>query len=141
MLVDTMKKYYDKKYDLNCAECILTAANEEYDLNLPKKAIKSMSAFGGGMAVGSVCGAITGAVAALGIMFTEDRGHASSHVKEMASELINGFNNEMKMIDCIPLKEHYYLNSEDRCIKMMEVATKQLEAIIEKNKNKYEIYR
>lgn len=141
MLVDTMKKYYDKKYDLNCAECILTAANEEYDLNLPKKAIKSMSAFGGGMGIGSVCGAITGGAAVLGIMFAEDRGHASPQVKEMTIEFINKFNNEMKMIDCIPLKEKYYKNSEDRCIKMMEVAANSLEEIININKETYIIYR
>ena len=34
MLVDTVKKYYDKEYDLNCAETIIYAANEEYGLNL-----------------------------------------------------------------------------------------------------------
>lgn len=141
MLVETMKKYYDKKYDLNCAECILTAANEEYDLDLPKKAIKSMAAFGGGMGIGSVCGAITGAIAALGIMFAEDRGHASPQVKEMTVELISDFNKRLGSIDCIPLKEMHYENPENRCIKMMEVAAVSLEEIINKNKDKYEIYR
>ena len=34
MLLETTMKYYDKKYDLNCAECMFTAANEEYDLDI-----------------------------------------------------------------------------------------------------------
>lgn len=141
MLVETMKKYYDKKYDLNCAECILTATNEEYDLDVPKKAIKSMAAFGGGMGIGSVCGAITGSIAALGIMFAEDRGHASPQVKEMTVELISNFNEKLGSMDCIQLKEMYYENQEYRCIKMMEIAAISLEEIINKNKDKYEVYR
>ena len=53
MLVDLVNKYYDKKYDLNCAECMLVAANEEYDLNISKQTLMTMASFGGGMAIGS----------------------------------------------------------------------------------------
>ena len=42
MLVDLVNKYYDKKYDLNCAECMLVAANEEYDLNISKQTLKTL---------------------------------------------------------------------------------------------------
>ena len=141
MLVETMKKYYDKKYDLNCAECILTAANEEYDLELPKKAVKSMAAFGGGMGIGSVCGAITGGAAVIGIMFAEDRGHASPQVKEMNIEFINKFNNKMGYMDCISLKDKHYINMEERCIKIMEAATEALEEVISNNTEKYPIFK
>ena len=30
MLKETAKKYWSEEYDLNCAECIMYAANEEY---------------------------------------------------------------------------------------------------------------
>lgn len=43
MLLETIMKYYDKKYDLNCAECILVAANEEYDLNISKQTLMTMA--------------------------------------------------------------------------------------------------
>ena len=36
-------------------------ANEEYNLNLSKETLKVMSSFGGGLAIGNVCGAATGA--------------------------------------------------------------------------------
>ena len=39
MLVETTMKYYDKKYDLNCAECMLVAVNEVYDLNISKQTL------------------------------------------------------------------------------------------------------
>ena len=141
MLLETMKKYYDKKYDLNCAECMLTAANEEYDLDLPKKAIKSMAAFGGGMGIGSTCGAITGAIAAVGIMFAEDRGHASPQVKEITVDFINSVKEKMTHIDCIPLKEKYYENDVERCIKIMDICAVELERIVKKNRGIYTIYR
>ncbi len=141
MLLKTMRKYYDKKYDLNCAECMLTAANEEYDLDLPKKAIKAMAAFGGGMGVGGACGAITGAIAAIGIMFAEDRGHASPQVKSLTVEFITSVNKEMNSIDCLPLKEKYFKNDTDRCIKIMDICAMELERVIEENKDKYTIYR
>ena len=140
MLLESVREYYDKKYDLNCAECMLIAASEEYDLNLPKKAIKTMAAFGGGMGIGSVCGAITGAIAAVGIMFAEDRGHASPQVKEITIKLISRINEKMELIDCIPLKEKYFDNDE-RCLKIIEICAIELDRIVEENKKIYNIYR
>lgn len=140
MLVETIMKYYDKKYDLNCAECIVKAVNEVYDLNIPKETLMTMSAFGGGMTIGSVCGAATGAVAALGIMFTNERGHKSPHVREMTSNFLIKFNNKMDALDCITLKSNYY-EAETRCSKIMRASAEVLEEIIEEYKNIYPINR
>lgn len=82
MLKETAIKYWDDKYDLNCAECLIYASNEEYDLNLSKDALKTMAAFGGGMAIGDVCGVISGSIAVIGIMFTDISGHKSPMVKK-----------------------------------------------------------
>ena len=43
MLVEKAREKWDKKHDLNCAECIMYAANEEYNLNLSKETLKVMS--------------------------------------------------------------------------------------------------
>ena len=136
MLVDKVIKYYDKEYDLNCAECMLVAANEEYNLDVSKESLKLMSAFGGGLGIGSVCGAITGGSAVLGLMFTEERGHLSPHVKMMNIEFISKFHEEMGMKDCLPLKAEYF-HEKDRCLKMMIAAAKSLEEVINKYKEKY----
>ena len=142
MLVDKVIKAYDVKNDLNCAEAILVAGNEEYDLGITKQTLKTMSAFGGGMAIGSVCGAITGAISVIGIMFTEERGHQSPQVKEMTNKFINRFNEALGEINCIPLKEKYYdANKEKRCIIMMKLAAEVLENIINEYKEVYPIYR
>lgn len=140
MLLETTIKYYDKKYDLNCAECILVAANEEYDLNIYKQTLMTMASFGGGMAIGSTCGAATGAIATLGIMFTDERGHNSPHVREMTGKFLSEFNSRMETLDCIPLKEKYY-DPEKRCLKMMKVSAEVLEEIINEYKQVYSINR
>ena len=140
MLVEKVRKFYDKEYDLNCAECILVAAIEQYNLDIPKKSIKLMSSFGGGMGIGSVCGALTGGAAVLGIMFTEVRGHQSPQAKLITAEYISNFKEKLAEIDCIPLKDKYF-NGTERCIIMMETAAQELESIIDKYSKVYTIYK
>lgn len=134
MLKDSVIKFYDKKYDLNCAECIMVAANKEYNLNLQKETIKVMASFGGGMGIESVCGAATGAIAVIGILFTRERGHESPHVKEITIEFMNDFREVLDSLNCDRLKELYRENDEDRCIKMMLVAAEVLDNIVKKYK-------
>lgn len=132
MLLEKVRKYYGKKYDLNCAETILYAANEEYNMNLSKETFKTMAAFGGGMAIESVCGAITGSLAVISILFTKDRGHESDKVKNLSKKFFEKFNNVFKTDNCAELKKAYR-NDEERCSLMIEEAAKILDEII-KNK-------
>jgi len=134
MLIETAKKYWAEEYDLNCAECIMYAANEEYDLNLKEETLKVMAGFGGGMATGDVCGVITGAIGAIGIMFTEVSGHKSPRVREMTRELINNFNEKFGYIKCVDLKREY--KDVKRCTLMIEIGSEILESIILKEKHK-----
>lgn len=133
MLVERIKKFYDVEYDLNCSETIIYAANEEYDLNLSKDALKTMAAFGGGMAIESVCGAATGAIAVIGIMFTEISGHKSPRVKELTQEFMSEFEKALGTLECDKLKEEYR-EDEVRCLRMVETAGKILEDIITREK-------
>lgn len=133
MFLEYVEKYYNKKYDLNCAETIIYAANEAYDLKLDKNTLKTMSAFGGGMAIGDVCGAITGALAVLGIMFTEDRSHESDKIKKLTSEFFNKFNEALGLKNCYELKEKYF-DSNQRCSKMLYTSAEILEQLIKEYK-------
>ncbi|MDR5586259.1 MULTISPECIES: C-GCAxxG-C-C family (seleno)protein [Clostridium] len=131
MLKETAIKYWDDKYDLNCAECLIYASNEEYDLNLSDDALKTMAAFGGGMAIGDVCGVISGAIAVIGIMFTDVSGHRSPVVKEMTTDFINKFKNKLGSNNCIELRKEYRKSKkEGTCIVMVETAADILEGIV-----------
>lgn len=136
MLRDTVKKYYDKEYDYNCAETILYASNEEYNLGLGKDTFKTMAGFGGGMAIESVCGAFTGAISVLGILFTEDRAHESDKMKTLVSELMGNFHERMGTYQCNELKAKYR-NDDIRCSIILETAADVLDEIIQRElKNK-----
>ncbi|HBT96982.1 MAG TPA: hypothetical protein DEB25_04770, partial [Desulfobulbaceae bacterium] len=51
----------------NCAECVLEAALAIIDTGLPAESLKMATCFGGGISLyGDTCGAITGAVLAVG---------------------------------------------------------------------------
>ncbi len=136
MLLDVVKKYYGEEYDLNCAETMLYAANEEYGLNLSKETFKTMAAFGGGMGVESTCGVITGAISVLGILFTKERAHESDYVKNLTQEFIKAFNKECNSLNCDKLKE-LYRNDEIKCLNIVEKGAVILDNIVARERNKY----
>ncbi|MEG1257356.1 C-GCAxxG-C-C family (seleno)protein [Clostridium sp.] len=133
MLLDLVKKYYGEEYDLNCAETILYAANEEYNLNLQKETFKTMAAFGGGMAIEATCGVVTGAICVLGIMFTKERAHESEYVKNLTQEFIEMFKKECTELNCDLLKE-LYRDEDIRCLSIIEKGAVILDSIINREK-------
>ena len=136
MLIDRATRLWDKSYDLNCAETIMYAANEEYNLGLNKQTLKVMASFGGGMGIESTCGAATGAVGVIGVMFTNDRGHESPRVKELTKEFMENFYNELGTYNCTELKAKYRKDDIHRCIVMIETAAKVLDDIVTRERNR-----
>ena len=133
MLIDKAKKYIDNTYDLNCAETILTAANEEYNLNLDKNAIKLMAAFGGGLGVGRTCGVVTAGAAVLSSLFVKDRGHESTLIKEIMKEFVEKFEEKLETDQCIALKETVQ-DHPMKCKKIILDGAEVLESVIESRK-------
>lgn len=131
MLIEKCEKYYGKEYDLNCAECMLYSANDEYNLGIDSNGLRLAAGFGGGMAVEDVCGALTGAVMVLGNMFVEVRGHESDRIKTLTKEYIERFNEKLKTINCKELKA-LYRDDDKRCSDIIMAAGKILDAIIKR---------
>ncbi|MFA6939414.1 MAG: C-GCAxxG-C-C family (seleno)protein [Clostridiaceae bacterium] len=135
MLIETVKKYYGKSFNLNCAETIIYAANEEYNLNLSCDALKMMASFGGGMGIESICGAITGSLSVLGIMFVKEKGHESDLIKSLSKEFFRKFEAEFGTKNCDELKTKYR-NDDIRCSRMVYKAADILDGIINEKKEK-----
>lgn len=94
-------KYRDKnKYDLSCSETILKASNDYYDLKLNDSAFKMMAPFSGGMYEGEACGIMTGAIAVLGILFTEGVSHTSTILRDAVLEYKSEFNSRFGSKQC-----------------------------------------
>ena len=59
--------------NLNCCERILRGANIAYDLGMREEDMRVSAAFGGGMGIGSTCGAIAGALMVLSMKYAARR--------------------------------------------------------------------
>lgn len=91
---------YNKGY--NCAESIVKAFNEEKKLNIP---IAIASPFGTGMSVGSTCGAITGAIIALGSVKGREEASARNESRKYAKEIMNKIKEKYGTYECLELKK------------------------------------
>jgi C_GCAxxG_C_C family probable redox protein len=134
MFINTVLKYRNMDlYDLSCSETILVAANDYYKLDLSQDAIHMMAPFSSGMMVEETCGALTGAIAVLGILFTVERSHTSPLLKKLVQEFIDRFNKKTSINNCAKLKI-LYQTEEKGCRDIVVWAGQILEDIISREK-------
>lgn len=132
MFRDCALKYYEKENDWSCSETLIRAANEYYELKLSEDVLLAMSAFSGGMYVGGMCGAVSGSIAAIGILYSNGHAHQSEEMKALVPELISRFQERLEVSDCTTLKEKYK-TPEIRCGRMIAAAADVLEEILKEN--------
>ncbi|MCY6370016.1 C-GCAxxG-C-C family (seleno)protein [Clostridium ganghwense] len=93
-------EFYKEGY--NCAESIIKAVNEEKNLNIP---VSVASPFGVGMTVGSTCGAITGALMALGAIKGRESAAESNGARKLSREIMNRIKEDYGTFNCKELKK------------------------------------
>jgi len=135
MLQDLIEAGFGNKEDLNCAEKILYGANEAYHLGLSPEALKLSAGFGGGMAIGSVCGALTASIMVLSHLFVKNNAHASPVIKDLSQELFTAYEQEMGDIHCTPLKDKHR-TPELKCQKVFAKAAEILDTIVRREREK-----
>ena len=129
MLKDVYKKYYlDMNY--NCAETIIRAGNEYYDLGLHDRDMIAFGGFGGGIQTGNTCGAILSAVSVLSMKYIEKNAHESRDIKPVTTALLNEFNNRYGSILCKDIKPQSF-TPDVRCMETIETACDILEQVID----------
>ena len=131
MLSTLILQGYGEKEDFNCAEKLLYGANQVYHLGLDEQSLKMAAGFGGGMAIESVCGALTAAIMVLGCLFVKDNAHESSRIKNLTQELFMNYRKEMNNINCDSLKAEHRTD-ELKCRKVIAKAAEILDKIIER---------
>ena len=132
MLYELIKDGYGNEEDYNCSEKILYGANQVYNLNLNKEALKLSAAFGGGMGIESVCGALTGAVMVLSSKYVKNIAHEDKKPFDLSKELFEKYESKMGSIQCNELKAKY--KKEDiGCRDIILEAARILDNIIKEN--------
>lgn len=134
MLKDEFYKYYlDQNY--NCSECLIRACNDYFNLNIEEKDFKLFSAYGAGMQLGRMCGAINTCVAILSLMFVKEKAHESEDIRPVVTILMKKFMRQYGSFDCMDIKPQSF-KPEIRCGKTIEFACDALEETIKEFKEK-----
>jgi C_GCAxxG_C_C family probable redox protein len=90
------------KEGYNCAESVIKAFNEDTGLDIP---VSIASPFGGGMTVGSTCGAITGTLMAVGALKGRNTSNEKNNSRILTKEIINKVKEKYGTLECIELKK------------------------------------
>lgn len=133
MLKELIENNYGNDMDLNCAEKILYGANEAYDLNIDKDALRMAAGFGGGMGVEGVCGALSGAIMVLSKLYVEEVAH-QSEIKEITAEFLERYEKNMGSLNCAVLKEKYR-TEELKCYHVILKAAEILDKMVLEKKS------
>ncbi len=107
----------------NCAQSVLAACKEYTGLD-DSAALAISAGFGGGLRSGEICGAISGAVMALGLVcpFNEaDNAEAKVKIAELAESCVSSCKEEYDYIRCLDLKRSG-VNCSEIIGKMAEIA-------------------
>jgi C_GCAxxG_C_C family probable redox protein len=93
------------KEGFSCAPAVLAAYCEQFGLQRDK-ALKLATGFGGGMHLGQTCGAVTGAIMAIGLKYGKskaDDNKAKEKTYEISKRFADKFRARYGSIECISL--------------------------------------
>ena len=133
MLKDCYEKYYFEQ-NYNCAETLIRAANDYYDLKLHDRDMIMLGAYGAGIQTGNTCGAILAAASVLSMKYIEQKAHESRDIKPVTTDLIREFNKKYGSVLCKDIKAQSF-KPEYRCKMTVEAACDILEQVIKDYEN------
>ena len=122
------KYYYDENY--NCAETMIRAGNEYYELGLHDRDMIAFGGFGAGIQTGNTCGAILSAVSILSMRYVDKKAHESADIRPVTTALIRKFNERYGSVLCMDIKPQSF-QPDIRCKHTIEAACDILEQVIE----------
>lgn len=120
--------FWYTQQDMNCAESLLHGCVDYYGLAVEPADMRMAAGFGGGMQIKSVCGALTGAVMAAGLLFIRDRAHESELLSYLVPHLLDTFEQRYGTISCAVLREKYHTD-EQGCLETVRLAAEVTEEV------------
>ena len=118
--------YYYFDQGKSCAEGILLAAGDVYDLKLTEEEVSLFAGFRTGMGCGGTCGALAGAIGVLSRKYA-----GREDLKELCARFVTVFEQKLACgtTECAVL-EAKYKTPQRRCSAAVELAAEALEAFI-----------
>lgn len=119
-----MRKNLYIKGELNCAETIIAAYNEEKETDIP---VALGSGLGSGATVGSICGAVNAAAIVIGALKGRENKDQSNDARAIVNELMKSIKTKYGTEICIDLKK-----SGVSCEEIVDYTYNELNRILEK---------
>lgn len=88
-----------------------------------------MAGLGGGLQVGDVCGALTGAVCALGCLIVKTKAHDCAELKPLTQAVVEQVRQRLGSLRCEEIKPRLF-QPERRCAATVENCADILEAVL-----------
>ena len=101
-------------------------ANIAYDLGMREDDLRVSAAFGGGMGIGSTCGAIVGALMVLSVVYREKTKPALKD--EVVVPFLSRLREELSSLDCNVLKPQFA--KEGDCTPMVRFVAAALDRVV-----------
>ncbi|MGI6365999.1 MAG: C-GCAxxG-C-C family (seleno)protein [Bacillota bacterium] len=112
----------------NCAEAVFLAATETFGLSLGPKDVRLATGFGGGLGLGEVCGALSGAVLALGAAAGRvNSAQNQEDFKALREKIVTAFEEEFQSICCRDLRTE----EREDCVAYVRKAAAALARVFE----------
>ena len=130
MLKDEFGKYYfDGNY--NCAESLIRAANDYYQLGIEDRDMILFGGYGAGIQCGNTCGAMLAAVAVLSLRYIPAKAHESADITPVVNLFAERFQKKMGTGDllCSRIKPLHFQEGF-RCRATVAAACDLLEQVI-----------
>lgn len=127
MLKERATEYYKQGY--NCAETIIRAANDEYNLGMDDTAMRLTAGFGGGMGCGKACGALCGGVCAISAQKVDTMAKKTPDLRPTTTALVAAFNRILGDTECKNLMMKYK-SPESGCLNTVLLACEALESVM-----------
>lgn len=128
MLKDLAQDYYFAQ-NYNCAETILHAANDYYNLGLHDRDMILVAGFGAGMQTGNTCGTLLSAISILSMKYVEAKAHESADIREVSTLLTRKFKEKFGSTLCKEIKPKFFA-PEIRCKNTVDAACDIIEEVI-----------
>jgi len=119
------KIYYHK----NCGETLIEALKIKYELDIDENIYKMLAPYGFGLQTGNTCGAFAGGIAAIGLMFTEDKPSINDKMKEIVKSWVETYIEKFGSINCSDVRPNH-MDPKRGCLKVMEEAGTLFEEFI-----------
>lgn len=128
MLKDVAELYYAKGY--NCAESLIHAGNDYYNLGLSEHDMRMTAAFGAGLQIGDVCGALNASACIISARYVEVKAHDQPvELRTLTQRLVIAFQKRMGSRVCAKIKPVFH-TPELRCLNTVKTAADVLEEVI-----------